>query len=477
MTGETVKEVKVLLINLPYMKEVFGERESTADINPPLGISYIASHLRKNNISVDILDANALEMGEKEIIEYVDAFAPGIIGFPCTTLIMPVVYRMAKKLKKVENTIIVGGPHVSAVPVETLEECPSIDIVVIGEGEITVLDLATQKNLSDIAGIVYRDGSTIKTNPPRRMIKDLDSIEFPARDLLPEEKYRPGPILNIGYQGNQFTTIVTARGCTGKCTFCSSRSFWKILRLRSADNILEEVDQLVKKGIKHLMIVDDTFTCLNTRVVKFCNELIKRKYNLKWNCYARVNDVDLATLKLMKKAGCFFIYYGVESGSQEILNDSNKMITLAQVEKAIRLTKKVGIITNCSFIMGLPGETKETLKMTLDFAIKLNPHIAEFYIATPFPGTEMYQQSKNKGWLADYKWDEFTIHHSATLQTCDIHPAEIKKHVQEAYRKYYLRIEYLISSLFQLIRFPSSLRIYKNCFFIFANSVLRNKLP
>lgn len=474
---------KVLLINLPYLEEVFGERESTGDINPPLGILYIASHLRKHGIEVDVLDANALEMKEDEIVDYVESRSPSIVGFTCTTIIMPAVIRMSKRVKKKDNLVMVGGPHVSAVPVETLKESEDIDVVVVGEGEITALELAQAAGRGDrlysIDGIVYRDRKSgkIKSTKPRGLIHDLDSLGPPARDLAPAERYRPGPILDIGFSGREFATIVTARGCTGDCSFCSSKSFWKRIRIRSSKSILEEVDTLVEQGVKHLMIVDDTFTCQKKRVIEFCEELIKRKYEIHWSCYARVSDVNPDMLRLMKESGCFFIYYGVESGSQEILNDSNKMITLEQAERAVEWTKKAGIITNCSFIMGLPGETEETLSMTLDFAIKLNPHIAEFYIATPFPGTRMYDHCKAQGWLKEYKWTEFTLHKKASLQTCGLPPDVIEDHVRVAYRKFYTRPRFMVLSLMKLISFPRSFRIYKNSFGIFANSVLKNKLP
>jgi anaerobic magnesium-protoporphyrin IX monomethyl ester cyclase len=481
MPEKQPKKMKVLLVNLPYLTEVFGERESTGDVNPPLGILYIASHLKRHNIDVDVLDANALGMTENEIIDYIGSATPTIIGFTCTTIIMPAVARMAEKVKRGDNFVIVGGPHVSAVPTETLEESEDIDIVVIGEGEITMLELAQAveggKSLTTVKGIAYRDAGEIRLTPSRGLIHDLNDLEFPARDLVPIEKYKPGPILDIGFSGKKFGTIVTARGCTGNCTFCSSKSFWKRIRIRNADNILDEIDYLVEQGVKHLMIVDDTFTCQRTRLIEFCEQLIKRKYNIQWSCYARVSDVDPHTLRLMKDAGCFFIYYGVESGSQEILDSTTKMITLEQVKNAVEWTKRVGIIANCSFIMGLPGETKETLKMTLDFAIELNPHIAEFYIATPFPGTQMYEYCKSQGWLKEYKWSEFTLHKKASLQTCAMLPEIIEDHIKNAYRKFYIRPRFMLLSLKKLASFPRSFRIYKNSIGIFANSVLRNKLP
>jgi len=474
-------KLDILLVNVSYMNPVFGKRETTGDIFPPLGIVYLATYLKKHNINVDILDANALDMTDDEVSEFIKSKDSAIIGFTTTTIIMPNVIGICNKIKRKDNIVIVGGPHASAIPEDTLEECENIDVIVVGEGEITTLELINKiknnEKYDSVKGIVYRDGNSIKRTDPRGMIHDLDSLNFPDIDMLPLEKYRPAPIIDLGYAGEKFATIITARGCTGVCIFCASSSFWKRIRTRSAENILKEIDMLVKRGVKHIVIVDDTFTCYKPRLKEFCNAIIERKYDISWNCYARVPDVDEEVLGLMKKAGCFFIFYGVESGSQEVLDRIKKMIKLEDAEKAVKLTKRAGIMANCAFMMGHPGETYETMKMTLDFAIKLNPHMAEFYITTPFPGTELYQTCKENGWLGDRHWNDFTIHRKASLRTCDIDPPEIEKYVKYAYRKFYTRPKFALLSLDQIIRNPRSIKLYKNCVKIYANSVLRNRLP
>jgi radical SAM superfamily enzyme YgiQ (UPF0313 family) len=463
------------------MQPVFGDRKSTGDIFPPLGLAYIASYLRKHDIDVEILDANALDMPEDKVVEFIKSKSPSVIGFTTTTIIMPTVMSICEKIKSNSNLVIVGGPHVSAIPEETLHECAGIDMVVVGEGEITLLELLNRiengRSFEDVEGLVYRKDGRIVRNPPRPFIHDLDSLDFPALDMLPIEKYRPAPIIDLGYSGKEFATIITARGCTGKCVFCASSGFWKRIRLRSAANILEEVDRLVKRGVKHIMIVDDTFTCYKKRVVEFCHAVIERRYNIVWNCYARVNDIDEEIIDVMKEAGCFFIFFGVESGSQEMLNRIKKFITLEQVGNAVRLTKQAGIMANCAFMMGHPGETYETMKVTLDFAIKLNPHIAEFYITTPFPGTELYEMCKSEGWLEGHDWRDFTIHKKANLRTCDIPAKEIENYVKYAYKRFYTRPEFMLLSFKQMIMNPKSIKLYINCIGIYANSVLKNRLP
>ncbi len=473
--------MKVLLVNLPYLSAAFGGREESADINPPLGIAYIASFLRQYNIEVDVLDSNALNYTTEKTIQEIKQSKADIVGLTATTITMPLMKAVAAKIKTEDNLIIAGGVHVSSLPEQTLKSIENIDIAVIGEGEYTLLEITEEfknnRDWSSIKGIAYRaDGRIVRTGE-RDMIRNLDSLPFPARDLLPRHRYQPGPILQSGIKGERFTTVVTARGCTKKCTYCASGHFWKYLRMRSAENIIKELRFLKDKyAIQQIMFVDDTFTCSKPRLLKICSALAELK--IRWTCYARVTRVDMEMLKAMRKAGCFFIFYGVESGSQKILDNIKKGITLEEVEKVIKLTKKSGIITNCSFMLGLPGDTKETMQETLDFAKKINPHLAEFYVTTPFPGTELYQTAISKKWIVqDDDWSKYSLHRQNTLRTCEVDPKEVEAFAKKCYKEFYSRPSFMLMSLKKLITWPKSFYVYRNCLKIFYNLMVKDNLP
>ena len=472
----------VLLINPPYISSVFEGREESGDVSPPLGVAYIASSLRKHNINVEILDANALGYTTKQTIEEIKKRKADIIGLTSTTITVPVMNEIVDNIKTKENLTVAGGVHVSSLPEDTLKKNKNIDIIVISEGEETMLDIVHEfnnnKKWNSIPGIAYRSNKKIIRTKERELIKDIDSLPFPARDLLPMDKYRPGPIMYLGIKGEYFGTLLTTRGCTAKCVYCSSAHFWKCLRMRSAKNVIEELRFLKKKyGIKQFMIVDDNFTASKKRLLEICSELKKMK--LSWFCFSRVSNVDREMLHTMKKAGCFLIFYGIESGNQEVLNKINKNITLEQAEKAVKLTKKEGIIVNCSFMLGLPYDTKETMQQTLDFAKKINPHIAEFYITTPFPGTKLNEIAIKHGWIKQNNndWSNYSVHRQNVLKTSEFDPKEVEAFVKKCYQQYYLRPRFLLLSIKKVVTWPKAIVIYYNCLKIFLNLIIKNHLP
>jgi len=461
--------MKVLLINPPYLFDVYNtDRDVTdsASIKPPLGLAYLAAVLERNNIDVSIIDANAEQLNLTDILKRISILRPDIIGFTASTVIINKVYTFIREIKKRFNvTIVVGGPHSSALPKKTLQECPEIDFVIIGEGEISFLNLIkcleNNDSLSKIKGICFRDGEHIRINEPQQLIKNLDSIPFPARHLLPLTKYRIGALFNKGFTGNEIATMITGRGCPNKCTYCSSAHFWKILRLRSAKNVVDEIEHLIKTyNVKHIDFHDDTFNISEKRVFDILNLLEERKLKFIWTCLCRVNNISDELVKRMKDNGCFSIQFGVESGVQRILDSVNKNIDLKEVERAVKIVKKHGLKVMTDFMIGFPNDTVETVNETIDYAIRLDPDLAFFSITTPFPGTQMYEYYKKEKLINNENWYDFSLHNIPKIHTKNLTSEQIFKLYRRAISKFYLRPKFFVNVLKRILHHPDEFKSY-----------------
>ena len=454
--------MRVLLLNPPYLEYTYTKVKRAVSVQPPLGIAYIAAMLEKNGIDVKILDANAESLSMQKTIDSVIISSADFIGITATTVMIPKVYQLCDEIKEnSDKTIVVGGPHVTFMPERTLEECKSIDIIVRGEGELTMVDLTKKNDLSTVKGITYRNNGRIISNPDKGLIADIDEIPFPTRHLLPMNLYRSSTFFNIpGSKGH--TTLITARGCPNKCVFCSSSHFWGKLRMRSPENIVAEVEEIVTKyGIRQIDFVDDTFTLSKKRVDKICNMILERDLDIKWVCSSRVNTITKELIKTMKKAGCYGIVFGIESGNQAILNRINKNTTLDQSKNAIQLSKKEGLITVGDFMIGLPDDTLETVTQTINFAIELNPDRALFSMTTPFPGTTLYNEYLEKGLLKDnLTWDEFSLHTGTKFRNENLTAQEIEKLYLAAKRRFYIRPAFITKCLAKIIKNPYELKSY-----------------
>jgi radical SAM superfamily enzyme YgiQ (UPF0313 family) len=324
------------------------------------------------------------------------------------TLQIDNAYSLACKIKKISKNIrvILGGAHPSALPEQTLKEAQgAVDIVVIGEGEMTVLDIALGKPLESIKGIAYlENGQTVKTSP-REPICDLDSLPLPARDLLKIKKYRGwGPL-----RKTPTTHLISSRGCPFECIFCSEKSvFGKGYRVRSPEKIVDEIYHLIDTyGMKEISFYDDLFTLDKKRVMAICDKLEEKKISIDWKALSRVNTVDSEMLSAMRNAGCWLISYGFESGSQEVLNAIRKNQTIEQCLDAAAMTRKAGIKFYGFFMIGNVGETEETVFQTIRFARKLKPDYYQFTIVRPDPGSYLYNMYKDKIESARISWEEY----------------------------------------------------------------------
>ena len=422
---------------------------SVLEINtPPMGLASLAAPLERAGYGITIIDAPLLKLTLSQLGKQLAKKQPDVIGVTAMTPQIIDAFRTITIAKKVcpEAVTVLGGAHATFLPVKTLQGCSNLDIVCVGEGEQTLLELVqtVEKNerISKIRGTFCRDNGQLIKNEPRPPVSNLDELPFPARHLLPMDKYRVlGKKIAIG-------AILTSRGCPFHCAFCSSnRIFGKKIRARSPENVMDEVEQVVADyNPATIEFSDDLFTLNHKRVRVICKEYKKRGIDLPWACSSRVNTVSRAVLREMKRAGCHLIFYGIESGSQRILDAMRKGITIRQIEEAMKWTNQARIDTYGAFILGWPGETIQEINQTITFAKKLDLDFSQFSIATPYPGTALYDMVKEEGLLTTEDWAQFTAGRPI-FATNQFSKKELRTLLRKAYQSFYLRSKFLIRYL------------------------------
>ena len=441
---------KVLLINPPW---VIGEDKNlwndVASCWPSLGLAYIAAVLEEAGHTVKYLDCSAERYTVKDAVATMRGFNESFdfVGLTATTPLINNTLTIAERAKEIfpGAKTILGGVHPSVMPDETISH-PAVDFVAIDEGEQTILELANGREVSQISGLCYKqNGQTIK-NPPRPLIENLDEIPPPAYHLLPMDKYYPA----IGsYKRLPVMIMFATRGCPGRCTFCY-RTFRGLVRKRSARNIIEEIKILQRDyGIKEVAFYDDTFTLFKDVVKEFCDIIEREKIDLTWSCFTRVDHINEDLLRSMKKSGCHLILFGVESADEQILKNINKRISLNQVTEAVKSARRLGIETRASFMIGNQGETEETIKKTIDFAIKLDSDEVQFNIATAYPGTELFNWAKDKGYIKSFNWDDYSMS-NVVLEVPGLDRAKMQYYYELAHRKFYFRPKIILRRLWHI---------------------------
>ena len=440
--------MSVLLINPARVIRVGNVWRKINPELPPLGLGYIASFLEKQGIEVKIIDLGVEDINYFGLQDMIMEMNPDFIGITANTVLIKSALEIAAVVKKSlpESKVIMGGVHPTIFPDEVLSN-PCVDYVVRNEGEITLMEIVSGKPVGEIHGLSYKIGDKHIHNPVRPFIENLDDMPHPAYHLLPMWKYHP----SLGnYKRLPAASTITSRGCPGRCTFCYTGAHGKRIRFRSAENILDEIKLLIRNyGIKEICFYDDTFTANKGNVRRFCRLIVQENVDITWTCMSRIDFVDEETLSLMKIAGCHQIGYGIESADEGILNNIEKPIPLDEVQKVVKLTQKCGIDVRAMFIFGSPGETEETMKKTLDFAIKINPDLVVFNVTTPYPGTEMFAWAKEKGYLNTTDWSKYDLSR-CVMNLPGLEPSLVEKFYIMAYRKFYLRPSFLLKSLFKL---------------------------
>ncbi|MDD4996431.1 MAG: radical SAM protein [Patescibacteria group bacterium] len=416
---------------------------------PPLGIASIAAFSRDRGFSVKIIDMQAEGLNLDSLGSRMeDMSEPKFVGITATTLSVKNVYKIADVVKnKFSKTkIILGGHHPTALPEEALKKL-TVDIVVLGEGEMTVSDILSGKSFEEIDGIAYKNGSgRIIFNKDRKLIDDINILPIPAYDLLPMKKYHP----SLGaYKKLPSISMISSRGCFGSCSFCF-RIFGQKVRIKSAENIYKEIKYLQKNfGIKEINFYDDVFTVFRENLISLCRLILSDKNDISWSCFSRIGFADLELLKLMKEAGCHQIMYGIESVNESVLKNIEKGINIGGIRDAIRLTQKSGIDCRGAFMLGNVGENEQTIKKTIEFSVKSGLDFASFNVVSPYPGTKLFECAKNSGILNNFDWD-FYDEATPLLELSTISSEKITKLYFSAYKKFYFRIGYIIKRVIKI---------------------------
>lgn len=394
-----------------------------AKTDPPLGLCYLQACLDKAGYTDSkIIDENSYD----KVKEVIENYRPDIVGISCFTVHRGSSYKIAKLAKEINPSIkvILGGAHATFMWEQIMKNLDFVDIIVCGEAEITIVELvkALDKGLplKDVKGIVFRENGKIIKTEPRPLIENLDVIPFPSYKDIDFDKYAVAAKYPEYREKERKAGIVSSRGCVFNCNFCSTTQFWsRRWRARSAKNVVDEMEWLYKNyNIKFFIFCDDIFTTNQQRVIEICKEIIKRDLKIKWYSETRVDCISKEMLEWMKKAGCFMVQFGVESGSTTILKNINKKITREQIINAFKLAKEAGLQTEALLMVGNPGETKETVEETKSLVDIAKPDVLIVSITRIYPSTQLYELTKEKGFMTDDFWltektaPEYTIEHN-----------------------------------------------------------------
>jgi radical SAM superfamily enzyme YgiQ (UPF0313 family) len=436
-----------LIINPPspdghvYIRDVnrSGRRSRERSIWPQNSLAYLASVAGELHYQPNVLDCIASDFTWNQINDYIKRFLPKwIIVEGISSTITNDIYAAYLGKRYGAKTVLIG-PHITALPEATMKAFPVLDFGILGEVEGTLKELVFKADndipISDVKGIVYRKNNfEISNTGVRPFIENLDALPMAKQELLPLEKYK------APYIGGPYTFVLHSRGCPNACAFCRQNVMWKsVCRLRSGKSIAEEFRYLASLGVKRVMFHSDTFTQNRDNVLDICNNLIDGDFGIEWICNARVDLVDEEILAAMKKAGCFMVNLGIESGVQKLLDNANKgeNATVENARKSVAMVKAAGIKVWAYFIIGLPGESRETIKATSRFSKELPADLVNFSVATPYPGTPFYKTAKANGWLKNVDWEDFDQNYSAVVSYPQLSDKEIIKGVKFCYLRWY----------------------------------------
>ncbi|MDQ1280463.1 MAG: Radical protein [Thermoproteota archaeon] len=390
----------VLLISPPMASKgsnIYSPRE-------PLGLYYLAGVLKANGISVSIIDFTMELLSRSILRQHITRLQPKIVGMTCYTQNFSIAREILNDIKNINPKIVtvLGGAHASELTKQVLESTPSIDFVVIGEGEMSFLDLCSNILNSGMAnkinGIAFREDEKVIANPRRDLIKNLDDLPFPDRDLLPQEKYN-------------LSLVQTSRGCPFGCIFCNvSASSGRQMRLRSPKKVADECSILVNH-YKHtdLYFFGDTFSVNHNWTEEFCEDVMLRGLKFRWVCETRVDNVTLQLLRKMRQAGCWRIQYGIEYGDENVLRTLGKNTTPDNAINAVNWAHEAGMVVDGLFMFNVPGEDEQTIHKTLNLIQNLRLDGIEVTLLTPYPGTTLWNDMQRFGMrLTNYNFDNYT---------------------------------------------------------------------
>jgi anaerobic magnesium-protoporphyrin IX monomethyl ester cyclase len=494
MPRERSPRLDVLVLNPPspdgdlFLRDIarVGRRTRDGIIWPQTALAQIGAVVQEAGYTVDVIDAIGLGMTWEAFERYMWEHKPRYMIIHATAPTLTNDMRTTFIGKAVGTITMAIGTHVTPMSRETLESYPTLDIVVRGEPELTIVDaiqtidrtikaegadetimvgnpdltapwrklpfpdasyLTTRgrfagvsptllaKALREVRGVAFRDNNAqVQINPDRPFIEDLDTLPIPLHDKLPWRKYKE-PII-----GGPYTFVLTSRGCPAGCRYCIKHvTYQASVRHRSPDHVLKELYMLKEMGMHHIHFEADLFTVKKEFVYDLCNAIIKDGINIRWSCNSRVDFVDAEELALMKKAGCFLIAWGLESGSEAVLKRARKGTTVARIQETIHASHKAGIMNWGYFIIGLPGETVETIQETIALSKRLPVDIALFHIATPYPGTPFYYEAVQNGWIDMNRWEDYDMYSHTVLNYPNLSSKQLEYWARRAAREWSLR--------------------------------------
>jgi len=448
----------------------------TVALRPPIDLLYAAAGFIQGGAECKIIDYPAISKSWQTLEIDISNFAPDLIVLSITTPSLEedlkaamIAKKIAKKISK-KITTIAKGAHFNLLHRETLEKFPDLDLVLRGEYEITCSEIAQGHPLSEIAGISYRDeNGEIKINPTRPFIENIDEIPFPPRELIDNNLYvRPDTM-------EPQTTIITNRGCPFNCIFClSNQVSGNRDRRRSPENIIAELKECVEKfAIRNFLFRSDLFTATKNWTLELCEKIIDSKLDISWSCNSRVDTIDRELLKALKRAGCWLIAYGVESGDEESLKKMRKKYDLSCIENAIKMTYEEGIKSSIYILFGFPWDTNEDLKKSTDFACKINPDFLEIFYVYPFPGTELYKMAVEEGLLHKGEIPK-SAYSAPAMPSHFLSIDELARWRRRALRQFYLRPNFIIRTLLNSGS-PKILKNYIKYGFIQLVDLIKNR--
>lgn len=464
---QTGRCLRVLLIQPPtkgavrsFLSQVENRKEGIG-FKPPIGLLYLATTLaRFSNHEIKVMDCQAQGLDIQSALKEVIRYNPHVVGISAWTDFWYPAFLLGNIIKKnlAGVHLVYGGPHVSIYTQETLD-LPFVDSVIAGDGEIPLLCLcnlvAEGKIVNGVRGLHFKPFG-VNWDCVHYIQKDHDILPIPARTFLPLELY--GSVLS---KDAIVTSIITSRGCPYQCVFCRL-NFQKTI-CRSAKSVIDEFHQIQDLGIREVEVYDDTFTWSKKRVIEICRGLIDEGIELQWAIRDRVNKADRDLLRLMYRAGCRRIHYGIESGVDRILERIKKGITTAQAKNAVAWAKETGMTVLTYFMFGNPSETLDDMRWTIEFCLELDADFSEFSITIPYPGTELYNEALSTGLIQNDFWKQFAVNPSPDF----IIPQVIEENVDfetlikirdEAIRKFYFRPKYLVRSLKKIDSFSELFR-------------------
>ncbi|MFQ5956223.1 MAG: B12-binding domain-containing radical SAM protein [Candidatus Brocadiales bacterium] len=434
--------MNILLLQLPTGKK--GVHPSSY---PPTGLTALAAYLRQHGHKVKVFDSNIEQATTADMVRLVQETTSTIVGITSMSVNVGLAFELADAIKSMDKKIwvIAGGVHPTVAPEHTLSN-KNIDAVVIGEGELTLLELieAIQagSKFDEIKGIGFRRNGDCFCTPRRELIPDISKLPIPAYDLIPMEKYKVPVSVR-----KPFVSMVRSRGCVFKCTFCcNAKTFGPVFRCQTPERTVAEIGYLIENfGVKEIAFKDTELT-LDKKLGDFCDLLIKKNFDLIWSCNGRVSNVNYPLLKRMKDAGCTAITYGIESGDEEILRNMKKPLRLGDVRKAVKMTKELGLKVVTNFMIGNPGDTKETIEKTIRLAIELDPDYVQFGFAAPLPGTELRDQAEENNWILNPSMDALRFD-EVMMNATSLPTEKFRTYLDKAYRSFYFRPSYIAKRL------------------------------